>query len=62
MLNSGLAILANNTVPEHTKRGVVAQVLFCEAVKSLTTRNSITQISAQIVFHTKGVARHDEMV
>jgi hypothetical protein len=41
---------------------VVAQVLFCEAVKSLTTRNSITQISAQIVFHTKGVARHDEMV
>lgn len=31
MLNSGLAILAKNTVPEHTKRGVVAQVLFCES-------------------------------
>jgi hypothetical protein len=42
MLNSGLAILAKNTIPEHTKRGVVAQVLFCEVVKSLTTKSSIT--------------------
>jgi len=32
MLNSGLAIHAKNTVPEHTKRGVVAQVLFARAV------------------------------
>lgn len=39
MLNSGLAILAKNTIPEHTKRGVVAQVLFCESSQSVTTRS-----------------------
>jgi hypothetical protein len=38
MFNSGLAILAKNTIPEHTKRGVVAQVLFCESSQSVTTR------------------------
>lgn len=38
MLNSGLAILAKNTIPEHTKRGVVAQILFCESSQSVTTR------------------------
>ncbi len=41
MLNSGLAILAKNTIPEHTKRGVVAQVLFCESSQSVTTKPSI---------------------
>src|SRR3990167_7104528 len=41
MLNSGLAIHAKNTVPEHTKRGVVAQVLFCESSQSVTTKQSI---------------------
>ncbi|OGT37330.1 MAG: hypothetical protein A3F12_06120 [Gammaproteobacteria bacterium RIFCSPHIGHO2_12_FULL_38_14] len=41
MLNSGLAIHAKNTVPEHTKRGVVAQVPFCESSQSVTTRGSI---------------------
>lgn len=38
MLNSGLAILATNTIPEHTKRGVVAQILFCESSQSVTTK------------------------
>lgn len=41
MLNSGLAILAKNTIPEHTKRGVVAQILFCESSQSVTTKTSI---------------------
>lgn len=41
MLNSGLAILAKNTIPEHTKRGVVAQIHFCESSQSVTTRPSI---------------------
>lgn len=30
MLNSGKAIHAEKSIPEHTKRGVVAQVHFCE--------------------------------
>lgn len=41
MLNSGLAIHAKNAVHEHTKRGVVAQVLFCESSQSVTTKGSI---------------------
>lgn len=41
MLNSGLAVLAKNTIPEHTKRGVVAQILFCESSQSVTTIESI---------------------
>lgn len=38
MLNSGQALHAQKTVPEHTKRGVVAQVLFCESSQSVTTK------------------------
>lgn len=49
MLNSGLAILATNTIPEHTKRGVVAQILFCESSQSVTTKRSI-----QKTFHNRG--------
>lgn len=44
MLNSGLAIHAKNTVPEHTKRGVVAQVHFCESSQSVTTKTSIHKL------------------
>lgn len=57
MLNSGLAILAKNTIPEHTKRGVVAQVHFCESSQSVTTRSSIlnsdTPLYNEIVLITK---------
>jgi len=50
MLNSGLAIHAKNTVPEHTKRGVVAQVLFCESSQSVTTKTSIHNSDAWSYF------------
>ncbi len=50
MLNSGLAILAKNTIPEHTKRGVVAQVLFCESSQSVTTKTSIQKLSPRYYF------------
>ena len=50
MLNSGLAIHATNTVPEHTKRGVVAQVHFCESSQSVTTKTSIQKLTTLIYF------------
>jgi hypothetical protein len=46
MLNSGLAILATNTIPEHTKRGVVAQILFCESSQSVNTKAIIHRFSS----------------
>lgn len=52
MLNSGLAILAKNTIPEHTKRGVVAQVLFCESSQSVTTKTSIHKSFSYSYFKT----------
>ncbi len=53
MLNSGLAIHAKNTVPEHTKRGVVAQVLFCESSQSVTTETSIHKADTPCYFKTR---------
>lgn len=52
MLNSGLAIHAKNTVPEHTKRGVVAQVPFCESSQSVTTESSIPNLIITGCFKT----------